>query len=145
MVPPTAPLFLEQKPSKLPKAMPKKANRPLSPTMLASSCVMGTRCVSRVEEYVEDRERAKVTVTKEAVGMTDRLPFSAGGVRKGARMSLLSARYHPMALSKAVVLSHNTLSTGVSCQVSDVSSAPGFGEAVRAVGAEMVEIESGPG
>ena len=58
---------------------------------------------------------------------------------------MLSARYQPMALFAAVTLSHSTLSTGESCQVREVRSAPGFGATVRAVGAEMMERDSGPG
>ena len=83
---------------------------------------------------MEDRESAKVTVTGEAVGIMDRLPLSAGGVRNGASVSLLSAMSHPMALFAAVALSHSTLSTGVSCQITEDSRTPGLGAAVRVGG-----------
>ncbi len=94
---------------------------------------------------MEDRGRAKVTVTGEAAGRMDRLPLSAGGRRGGASVSSPSAKYHPMALWAAVTLSHSTLSTGVSCQVAEDSRAPGLGAAVRAGGAARALRERGPG
>ncbi len=140
-----APFLCAQAASNNPKDMPNTPRRPLSPTMLASSCVRGTRSVRSVEEYVEDSAKTIFRVIGEAVGRIVRLLLSAGGVRGAPAVSLLSARNHPRALLAAVTLSCSTLSTGLSCHVRLVRSAPGLGVTVRAVGAEMLEKVSGPG
>ena len=95
---------------------------------------------------MEERESTIFTVTVEAVGRRARLPLSAWGLKGAPVVSLLSARYHPMALllEAAVALSRSTVSTEVSCQVSEVRSSPGRAE-VLVRGAERVEMDLGPG
>jgi len=96
---------------------------------------------------VEERGREKVTDTEEAKGVREGMPSGLTGGVEGGRdhVTLLPPKLHPMPLLLSVELSQSTLSTGVSCQATEVSREPGLGATVREVGAAREARERGEG